>query len=470
MDIVLKAIRDLVSQIKLTVAESTNLSLAELERRLDDNEERLVIAPTARKYADQLRVLWAWLTEDDQEHPEYWMANTWIRRFALTPVYADDPITDEDIADDEEYRLHPGEVIGFLLAHDCEFVEGPYPTDEENEIFFEAQRGGWSRDDFGGDSDTYDDYDLRDPNEEGAWAEYLEPQGMAWVKSMIAWLEKQSEPAKSVEWVFDLGVENYLGGDLNVVALAMLVRELSVFVESKAELAKKARNVPWYSHVDRSLIGNLYQFMADFEGELDEIETDMVSEGRDVIWPWEEQRVADEWAAHFEQELEEHWTAQAKQRKPVLVEPAPPAPGAQAQVDGRPGNGQKIWASQFTGMGDVAYNLAYFKAVADGFTREEVQAAAIAARKQAKRPTRQWVPNSTMDHTYRVVGANERGLIFADKTMMPWTEAGKVAGRLSVEGGRKDKLLARMRQLWVSANGNRPHIERVGKVLAGGAA
>jgi hypothetical protein len=458
MDIVLKAIRDLVAQIKLTVAESTNLSLAELERRLDGNEERLVIAPAARKYADQLRVLWAWLTEDDQEHPEYWMANTWIRRFALTPVYADDPITDEDIADDVEYRLRPGEVIGFLLAHDCEFVEGPYPTDELNEQFFEAQRGGWSRDDFGGAPDIYDDYDLRDPNEEGAWAEYLEPQGMAWVKSMIAWVERQPDPAKSVEWVFDLGVENYLGGDLNVVALALLVRELSVFAESKAELAKMARNVPWYSHVDRSLIGNLYQFMADFEGELDEIETDTILEESPVIWPWEEQRVADEWAAHFEKGLEEHWTAQAKQRRPVLVEPAP---------DGRPGNSQKIWASAWTGMPDVAYNLAYFQAVADGFTREEVQAAAIAARKQAKRPGGQWVPNSTMEHTYQVVGANERGLIFADKTRMPWTEAAKVARRLSVEGGRKDKLLARMRQLWVSGNGNRPHIERIGKMFAG---
>jgi hypothetical protein len=64
--------------------------------------------------------------------------------------------------------------------------------------------------------------------------------------------------------------------------------------------------------------------MADFEGELDEIETDMVSEGRDVIWPWEAQRVADEWAAHFKKELEAHWTAQAKARRPVLIEPALP--------------------------------------------------------------------------------------------------------------------------------------------------
>jgi hypothetical protein len=44
--------------------------------------------------------------------------------------------------------------------------------------------------------------------------------------------------------------------------------------------------------------------MADFEGELDEIETDMVSQERDVIWPWEEQPVADQRAAHFEKKSE----------------------------------------------------------------------------------------------------------------------------------------------------------------------
>jgi hypothetical protein len=247
VDIVIRAIRDLVTQIKLAVADASNISLKELERRLEGNEDRLVIAPAARKYADHLRVLSAWLTEEDG--PEYWMARAWMHRFALTTIYANDPITDEDIEDDEEYRLRPGEVIGFLLAHDCEFVEGPYTTDEENEVFFEAQRGGYSRDDFGLNLEIYDDHDLRNPNE--GWAEYLEPEGIAWVRSMIAWLEKQPEPP--VEWVFDVAVENYKGGDLNVVALALLVRELSVFADT---LLEKTKKVPWYSHVDRSLIGN----------------------------------------------------------------------------------------------------------------------------------------------------------------------------------------------------------------------
>jgi hypothetical protein len=45
------------------------------------------------------------------------------------------------------------------------------PTDELNEQFFEAQRGGYSRDDFGINEDIHDDHDLRDPNQ--GWAEYL---------------------------------------------------------------------------------------------------------------------------------------------------------------------------------------------------------------------------------------------------------------------------------------------------------
>lgn len=372
------------------MADASNISLSELERRLEGNEEKLVIAPAARKYAEHLRVLWTWVTEEDG--PEYWMARAWERRFALTTVYAYDPITDEDIADDEEYRLRPGEVIGFLLAHDCEFIEGPYATDEENETFFEAQRGGYSRHGFGINTEIYDDYDLRDPNE--GWAGYLEPQGMAWVKSIIAWLERRPEPGKSVEWVFDLGVENYKGGDLNVVALALLVRELSVFGDTTT-LVAKTKKVPWYSHVDRSLIGNLYQFMGEFEGELDEIETDAVIDERSVVWPWEEQRVADQWAACFEKELEEHWTAQAKARKPVFIE-----------------NGQKIWAGTWTNAGDVAYNLAYLKAVSMGHTRSEVVAAAKKARNEARRP--KWVPNE-----YLAVGATEKGLVLSTRPFCP---------------------------------------------------
>lgn len=198
--------------------------------------------------------------------------------------------------------------------------------------------------------------------------------------------------------------------------------------------------------------------MADLGVELGEIKADVDIEGRDVVWPWEEQRIGDQWAAHFEKELEEHWTAQAKARKLILVEPAP---------DGRPGNVQKFWASAFTGMPDVAYNPAYFQAMANGFTRQEVQKAAEEARDRAS-PQRgpkgkpKWVANE-----YLVVGADERGVMLSDNTTMPWVQAAKVVGKLSVEARRKEGLLDVMRRVYVRANGARAHIATVGKAIAG---
>ena len=46
--------------------------------------------------------------------------------------------------------------------------------------------------------------------------------------------------------------------------------------------------------------------MDQFEGEMDEIETDVGIDGQSVVWLWEEQRIADQWTDHFENELEEH--------------------------------------------------------------------------------------------------------------------------------------------------------------------
>ena len=58
---------------------------------------------------------------------------------------------------DEESVPFKGEAIGFLPAHDCEFIKGPYATDELNEQFFEARGvGGYSRDDFGINESIYD--------------------------------------------------------------------------------------------------------------------------------------------------------------------------------------------------------------------------------------------------------------------------------------------------------------------------
>jgi hypothetical protein len=421
MDIVLKAIRNLVAEIKLTVAESTNISLAEVERRLDG--DRLVIAPAARKYADSLRVLWAWLNEEDTGHREYWMARYWIRRFALTPVYADDPITDDDIQDDKEYRLRPGEVISFLLAHDCEFIEGPYPTQEENEIFFEAQRGGYSQD--GDDPFHFDTTDTRIPD---GWAEYLDPVGASqfYGNAVWKWLREATQDAieeadrlirglalnpyqkwdyvrdlirEDVERVWATAVDEYLGGEMNVVALAMVAHRLTSATRfTPEEMLARARKVPWFSHVDGAQLGTFDQFLVEYRDELDDIVDEGVGQDWSPVWPWEEQRVADQWSEHFERELEAHWTAQAKERKPILVE-----------------NGTKIWASQFTGMADVAYNLAYLRSVAMGFTKAEV----IAAAEKARNGVKKWVPNPHREE-YFVVGANQKGVVLADRTMMLW--------------------------------------------------
>jgi hypothetical protein len=454
VDIVLRAIRDLVAQIKLTVAQSTNISLAEVERRLDT--DRLVIAPAARKYTDQLRVLWAWMTEQDSDLREYWMARNWIHRFALTSVYADDPITE----DDEEYRLRPGEVIAFLLAHDCEFIEGPSPTQEGNEIFFEAQRGGYSQD--GDDPFHYDTTDTRIPD---GWAEYLEPLGAGqfYANPVWKWLREAMQEAideadgpqkwdyvrdvirEDVERVWDTAVAEYLGGEMNVVALAMVAHRLTSATRfTPEEVLVRARKVPWFSHVDGAQLGTFDQFLTEYRDELD----DIVEEGVSQDWSpmWQEQKVANEWADHFERELEAHWTAQAQARKPVLIE-----------------NGVKVWASAWISKADVAYNLAYLRSVAMGFTKAEVVAAADKAREEA----RKWVPNQRgSESQYLVIDANQKGVVLADQTMLPWVQAAKVTGKLMVKSGEKDGLLDRMRGIYGQTNGARPHLAKVGKAIA----
>ncbi len=133
-------------------------------------------------------------------------------------------------------------------------------------------------------------------------------------------------------------------------------------------------------------------------------------------------------------------------------------------MDGRPGNGQKVWASQFTGKADVAHNLAYLRGVAIGFTKAEVIAAAGKARDEAKKPkptSPRWIENE-----YTIINVSDRGLILADQTTMPWVQAAKVAGKLRVEAGRKESLLEMMRLIYVRTSGARPQIARVGKAIA----
>jgi hypothetical protein len=69
-------------------------------------------------------------------------------------------------------------------------------------------------------------------------------------------------------------------------------------------------------------------------------------------------------------------------------------------------------------------------------------------------------------YEYLVIGANDKGLILADRMTMSWVQAAQVAGKLSVEAGRKEGLLDRMRRMYAQANGARPHIATVGKAIA----
>ncbi len=98
--------------------------------------------------------------------------------------------------------------------------------------------------------------------------------------------------------------------------------------------------------------------------------------------------------------------------------------------------------------------------MANGFTRQEVQRAAEEARDRSRKP--KWVPNP-----YLVISANEKGVLLADERVMPWVQAAKMAGKLSIEAGRKEGLLDRMRYVYVQANGARRHIATVGKAIAG---
>jgi hypothetical protein len=75
------------------------------------------------------------------------------------------------------------------------------------------------------------------------------------------------------------------------------------------------------------------------------------------------------------------------------------------------------------------------------------------------------VPNPERPE-YLVINANQKGVILADKTTMPWVQAAKVTRKLMVEAGRKKGLLDTMRGVYVQTNGARPHIAKVGEVIA----
>ena len=237
-----------------------------------------------------------------------------------------------------------------------------------------------------------------------------------------------------------LGEDPYLFGAINSVAMALVVHKLVSGTRfSREEMAGLTRKLPASSHVDGTPLGvSFYRWMQDYREELDDLLEDGADFESATCTPAQEHAVAGEWWATFERQIEAHWTEQARQRKPVLVE-----------------NGQKIWASQFTGAGDVAYNLAYLKAVSMGLTRPEVLKVAENARDRA----RTWRPNEV------VVNATLAGLVTSRNTVIRWQKAPAMIGQMTVKD--KEGLLATMRNLYRRANGERPHIAAVGKAIAG---
>jgi hypothetical protein len=121
----------------------------------------------------------------------------------------------------------------------------------------------------------------------------------------------------------------------------------------------------------------------------------------------------------------------------------------QSRLDGGPGNGQKIWASAWTGMSDVAYNLACLQSVAMGLSKSEVIKVAEKACDEAKHSNKPvWVPNPQGGPAgeYLAAGASGKEVILADRTTLPWLQAAKLTGKLG-RTNHKENLLERMRRV-----------------------
>jgi hypothetical protein len=161
-------------------------------------------------------------------------------------------------------------------------------------------------------------------------------------------------------------------------------------------MVRLTKFIPGKSHVDGTNLGvSLYRWINWNRTELDEIIEDG---GYDLIEPntdTYEWMLAETWSRHFERKLEAHWTRQAQARTPLQYEWVPNSVASELRVAGsvkvrKSENGQSeiaIWASTFMGGADVAYNLAYFKAVCQELPTPEVLAVA-----ERERQSHRWQP------------------------------------------------------------------------------
>jgi len=228
--------------------------------------------------------------------------------------------------------------------------------------------------------------------------------------------------------------------------------------------------IPAISHVDGTDLGvSLYRWIDWNREELDEVLEDGENGFFEPPYDNHEWYLADQWSAHFERQYEEHWTRQAKTRAPLKWEWVPNFVVDELRSSGsvkvrKSENGQSeiaIWASTYMGAADVAYNLAYFKAVCQELPMPGVLAVAERERQAHRRSPAGWQPNRVM------VSADAGGVYMADRSFLRWNEAAASVSKLVIPDGRKDGLLAMMRRVYVRANGERPHIAAVGKAIAG---
>jgi hypothetical protein len=319
----------------------------------------------------------------------------------------------------------PGDIKAMLLKKDG----GPYATVAENAEFAEALRGGYP---MIGAPEPYDTTDSRDPAKEGIWAEYLEPEGIwGFLELHLAefanpWLNGEFELSEEAgEALWHLAIVAHKGGELNVVALAVLAERLDI---SEAEMA--ATPVNFVS--DGNPGDNLLQFVLDHP-ELDDVELDLPRDDWSPRFANEEQSVADTAAHEFEQTLFAHWTEMAGQRKLVLDEET-----------GRP-----LWAACWKPE-DVAYAKAQFFAILGGLSATE-------ARSRGNQARLRHIAKGRV-----VTKVTDAGIQLSSGARLSWVDAAQVAKLLKPAKG----VVPQLRDMWVKLVDVRPSIAALGKALA----
>ena len=153
-------------------------------------------------------------------------------------------------------------------------------------------------------------------------------------------------------------VRSYTERQMDVVALALAAHRLTSYTRFNAEeMMERASAVQWRSHADdETVLGTLWDFLVEYKDELDEIEEDLSSVGRNAPEPREEQKLVDTWAQTYEGDMREFWKTQFNQ----------------------PGD---CFAARWTGEGDIRYSVAYRAAILDGHDGMDAHQQALEARR-----------------------------------------------------------------------------------------